>query len=150
MYTRYGLWKHPFSHTPKRSKELQKDVFQITFGGWQNVGTVVRKYPTNWSFGTRYKFENPYYSQKMFQFPTVGSTTKLQTLWCGFRFCARTPLQLGFDTVTDHWLWYKQKLKAFIGNWLTQVSDIPENVVLVCKVAGKPSSIHWNRIQLTL
>ncbi len=57
-------------HLPSRH-----DVFS-------KVGTVVGKYPTRWNVGSSYKFENPYYSQKMLKFPTVGSESTFQTLRC--------------------------------------------------------------------
>jgi hypothetical protein len=56
-------------------------------------------------------------------------------------------LQLSFGVATENWLWYKPKLTTFIGNWFPWVSDITENLVLVCKVAPKPRSIYWNRSQ---
>ena len=80
----------------------------------------------------------------MLQFPTVGSP-KLQTLWCGLCFCARTPLQLNIGDVAEFWLWYKQKVRSFIGNSIADVSDITENFVLVRKADANPGCIYWNR-----
>ena len=130
-----------------RSEQDPSNIrFQITIGGWQNVGTVSRKYPTlSGNMVPWYKSENPYYSQKMLQFPRVDSGPILQTLWCERCLCTRTPLQLNIGPATEHWPWYKQKLQSFIGNSITEFSDVTENFVRVCKTDRKPTSIYWKR-----
>ena len=44
---------------------FHKVRFEITFGGWQNVGTLTEKYPTRWNIHAWYKYDNQYYSQKL-------------------------------------------------------------------------------------
>jgi hypothetical protein len=55
--------------------------FQITVFGWQIIWTSTGNRVTQPGFVVWYKFKNPYYFQKLLQFPTVDFSELHETLW---------------------------------------------------------------------